>query len=176
MKHSLELFEQPIPVLHPPVPQDGALVASLARTDRQEIVGELMGDLALFDDFRLNSIVAELNGELVGAVLAYVPPFDPETLFILQVVVAEGEEDKGLGSLMLGQVMRGEACAGVSRVQTTIRSDDEMVWSLFRRFARWQRSRMEIEPFITQALTPHRRHENDNLVTIRLQAEVGQAA
>ena len=176
MKHSLELFAHPIPVLRAPVPQDGALVASLARTDRQEIVGELMGDLARFDDFRLSSIVAELDGTVVGAVLAYVPPFDRETLFILQVVIAEGEEEKGVGSLMLGHLMRSDTCVDVRRVQTVIRSDDDAVWTLFRRFARWQRSRMEIAPFITQALTPHRRHENDNLVTIRFQADIGQAA
>ena len=135
-----------------------------------------MSDLAQFDNHRRYSIVAELNGEVVGAVMAYVPPFDPETLFILEVVIAEGEEGKGLGSLMLGQLMRDDSCAGLSRVQTAIRSDDEALWALFRRFARWQRSRMEIEPFITQALTPHRRHENNNLVTIRLQIENGQAA
>ncbi len=168
MQHSLELFEQPIPVLRPPLSEDGTAVSSLARTADQEAIGDLLGELAAFDDYKEFSIIAELDGDLVGAMLAYVLPYDPETLFIWLVGVSEGEADKGLASLMLGQVMRRDVSADVTRVQTVITSNDECTWALFRRFARWQRSRMDIQPFITQALTPYRRHESSNLVTIRL--------
>ncbi len=168
MQHSLELFERPIPVLRPPLPEDGAAVSSPVRTEDQEAIGNLLGELAAFDDYKEFSIIAELDGDLVGAMLAYVLPYDPETLFIWQVGVSEGEADKGLASLMLGQVMRRDVCTDVTRVQTVITSNDERTWAFFRRFARWQRSRMDIQPFITQALTPYRRHESSNLVTIRL--------
>lgn len=176
MQHSLELFEQPIPVLRPPLPEDGAAVSSLARTADQEAIGDLLGELAVFDDYKEFSVIAELDGDLVGAILAYLLPYDPETLFIWQVSVSESEADKGLASLMLGQVMRREACIEVTRVQTVITSNDERTWALFRRFARWQRSRMDIQPFFTQALTPYRRHENSNLVTIRLKDRIKLAA
>jgi len=176
MKHSLELFEQPIPVLRSPGAEDGETVASLARSDRHRTLGSLLGDLSAFECFSNTSIIAELGGEIVGAVVAYVPPYDPETLEILQVVVAGDRENEGLASLMLGHLMRRDACAGISRVATTISSADERTWALFRRFARWQGSRMEISPFVTQALTPLCRHENDNQVTIWLGATVANAA
>ncbi|KUJ76214.1 hypothetical protein AVO45_12940 [Ruegeria marisrubri] len=175
MKHSLELFEQPIPAMRAPTAEDGKTIAALAQRAEQEVVGELLGALAEVGDFGETSIIAELNGEVVGAVLAYVLPYDPQTLFIWQVTVAEGEEGKGLASLMLGQLMRRDACADVTRVQTAIPSSDEHAWTLFRRFAHWQRTRMDIQPFVTQALKPHRRHENDNLVTIHLHSEARQA-
>ncbi|GAA6162613.1 hypothetical protein NBRC116590_03170 [Pelagimonas sp. KU-00592-HH] len=176
MKHSLELFEQPIPTLRAPQPEDGERVAMLTKDGRKQVFGELLGELSDFEQFMHTSIVAEVDGEVVGAVLAYIPPFAPETLNILQVVIHENEVNKGLGSLMLGQLMRREVCAEVGRVETTISSDDEVTWALFRRFARWQRSRMEIALFFTQALQPHRRHENDNQVTIRLAGEAVSAA
>ncbi|CUK15858.1 L-2,4-diaminobutyric acid acetyltransferase [Shimia thalassica] len=176
MKHSLELFEQPIPILRSPRPEDGERVALLAKDDRKQVFGELLGELSDFEQFMNTSIVAEVEGEVVGAVLAYVPPYDPETLNILHVVIHENEENKGLGSLMLGQLMRREVCAGITRVETTISASDEVTWALFRRFAQWQRRRLDIKPFFTQALQPHRRHENDNQVTIQLSDEAENAA
>lgn len=173
MKHSLELFEQPIPTLRAPQPGDGERVAMLTKDDRKKVFGRLFGELSDFEQFTHTSIVAEVDGEVVGAIFAYSPPYDPDTLNILQVVIHENEINKGLGSLMLGQLMRREVCAGASRVETTIGSDDEATWTLFRRFAQWQRSRMEIVPFFTQALQPHRRHENDNQVIVRLADEGG---
>ncbi|WP_157769922.1 GNAT family N-acetyltransferase [Ruegeria profundi] len=164
----MELFEQPFPVLRTLLPQDSMAVASLAVSVNQKAIGNLLGELAKFEGYNKFSIIAELDGETVGAMLAYIPPYDRQTLFIWQVYVSEGEAEKGLASLMLGQVMRRDVCADVTRVQTVIPSDDKRNWALFRRFARWQRSRMDIQPFITQALEPFRRHENSNLVTIRL--------
>lgn len=175
MKHSLELFEQPIPTLRAPRPEDGERVALLAKDHREQVFGELLGELSDFERFMNASIVAEVDGEVVGAVLAYIPPYASDTLNILQVVIRENEENKGLGSLMLGQVMRREVCAEITRVETTINSRDETSWALFRRFARWQHSRMEITPFFTQALQPHHRHENDNQITIRLEGEAKNA-
>ena len=176
MKHSLELFEQPIPTLRAPRPDDGARVALLSKNNRKQDFGALLGELSDFDHFVNTSIIAEVNGEIVGAVLAYFPPYAPESLSIIQVVVGEKEENTGLGSLMLGQLMRRDVCAGINRVETTINSCDEANWALFRRFARWQRSHMEITPFFTQALQPHKRHEIDNHVTVRLSGEAKTAA
>ena len=110
MQHSLELFEQPIPVLRPPLPEDGTAVSSLAKTEGQEAMGDLLGELAAFDDYKEFSIIAELDGDLVGAMLAYVLPYDPETLFIWQVGVSEREADKGLASPDVGA---GDASGGL---------------------------------------------------------------
>lgn len=176
MKHPLELFEQPIPTLRAPEGRDEADIAALATGEPSQVLRRVHGSLVANGFAHETSVVAELDGRLVGWALAYVLPFDPETLFIWKVEVSEDAADTGIAALMLGHLMRQDACAKVTRVQSSIPSDDEDAWSLFRRFASWQRSQMRIEPFVTQALFPKDRHRNENLVTIELAAGLAAAA
>ena len=176
MQHPLELFEQPIPTLRAPKGQDKAGIIALSKGTGSDVMGDVHGSLVANRFSPETSVVAELDGELVGWALAYVLPFDPETLFIWTVEVSEAAEDTGLSSLMLGHLMRQNACLNVTRVQTCIPSDEEDNRALFRRFANWQRSKMKIEPFVTQALFPRNRHKNQNLVTIELAPELAEAA
>lgn len=176
MKHPLELFEQPIPTLRAPDRDDEKDIVALVESSSSEAMRKVHGNLIANRFSPETSVVAELDGKLVGWALAYVLPFDPETLFIWKVEVSECAEDTGLSSLMLGHLMRQDACQDVTRVQTSLPSDDEDSWFLFRRFANWQRSRMKIQPFFTQALFPQKRHKNENLVTIELATEVTKAA
>ena len=176
MKHSLDLFEQPIPVLRAPVPEDGARIAALAKDFTSGKARDLPETLVGRGAFSETSVLAELDGKLLGWVSAYILPYDPQTLFIWTVEVVKVERNPELSSLMLGYLMRQEPCAGVTRVQTVISCDEDRPWTLFRRFARWQHSRMDIQPYFTQALTPHKRHENDNMVTICLQDSNRRAA
>ena len=176
MKHPLELFEHPIPTMRTPQGEDADCIVALIGDTPSQAMRRAHGSLVANGFSPETSVVAELDGKLVGWALAYVLPFDPETLFIWTVEVSDVSADTGLDSLMLGHLMRQDACAKVTRVQTSIPSDDEDSWSLFRRFANWQRSRMKIQPFVTQALFPRDRHKNENLVTIELAAEMAKAA
>lgn len=176
MKNPLELFEQPIPTLRAPQGRDEADIAALTTGGPAKAIDLVHGSLVAKQFAPETSVVAELNGELVGWTLAYVLPFDSETLFIWTVEVSEAAVDTGLSSLMLGHLMRQDACSDVTRVQTSIPSDDKLAWSLFRRFASWQRSQLKIEPFVTQALFPKDRQRNENLVTIELAAGLADAA
>lgn len=168
MKHSLELFEQPIPALRQPEPEDSARIDALAGGFTSHGMSSLQGSLMSHDGFRETSVLAEQDGALIGFVSAYRLPNDPQTLFVWRVDVSETARDTGLASLMMGHLMRVQACDGVTRVQTAIKPSDESAWTLFRRFARWQRSRMDIQPFITQALTPFNQHDTEMMVTIRV--------
>lgn len=176
MKHPLELFEQPIPTLRSPRKQDEQEIVALTEGSSSQAMRCVHGSLVANRFSPETSVVAELDGKLVGWALAYVLPFDPETLFIWKVEISDVAADNGLASLMLGHLMRQDACKDVTRVQTSIPSDDEDSWSLFRRFANWQRSQMDIQPFVTQALFPKDRHKNENLVTIELAAGLAAAA
>lgn len=168
MKHALELFERPIPILRTPEAGDSPRIAALARRSACRGAASLQPELLNDPTFRETSVVAELDGELVGFVSAYRLPYDPGTLFIWHVEEAEAARNSGVSALMLGHLMRSDICADVTRVQTAIKPVDEPSWALFRRFARWQRAPMDIQPSYTQALTPFARHETDLLVTIRL--------
>jgi L-2,4-diaminobutyric acid acetyltransferase len=176
MKHSLDLFELPIPTLRAPLPEDGARIAALAEDFVSRKARNIPETLVGRGAFRETSVLAELAGKLLGWVSAYILPYDPQTLFIWAVEVVKSEQNPGLSSLMLGYLMRQEPRAGLTRVQTVISCDEDRPWALFRQFARWQHSRLDIQPYFTQALTPHKRHENDNLVTICLQDSDRRAA
>lgn len=176
MKHPLELFEQSIPTLRAPEGRDEAQMAALASGGPSKVMRRVHGSLAANRFAPETSVVAELDGELVGWALAYVLPFDRETLFIWKIEVSGDASRTGIAALMMGHLMRQDSCAKVTRVQTSIPSDDEGAWALFRRFASWQRSQLKIEPFVTQALFPKDRHKNENLVTIEVSVKLAAAA
>lgn len=175
MNH-LELFEYPIPALRPPELEDSARIAALPGGFTSHGISSLRESLMSHDGFRDTSVLAEQDGVLTGFVSAYRLPNDPQTLFVWHVDVAEEARGAGLASLMMGHLMRFPACEGVTRIQTAIRPTDESAWTLFRRFACWQRSCMEVQPFITQALTSLTRHDAELMVTIRVRDAIRQAA
>jgi L-2,4-diaminobutyric acid acetyltransferase len=167
---SPELLELAVPVLRTPETKDKGRVTAPVGTalprDTRGISGTVVGQ----DAFHETSVLAEMNGELLGRITGYLLPYDPETLFIWHIEVSDAAPGTALSMRMLRHLLQQKSCAGVTRVQTVISSDDEAPWLQFRQFAGKQNTSMDIQPYYTQALEPHKRHENDNLVTICLQS------
>ncbi|WP_077529857.1 diaminobutyrate acetyltransferase [Vreelandella utahensis] len=86
--------------------------------------------------FAETGVAAELDGELVGFISAYIPPTKPDTVFVWQVAVHEKARGTGLGKRMLRFIVERPACRGVRFMDTTITEDNEASWGLFRSFAR----------------------------------------
>ena len=82
------------------------------------------------------SVVAEIDGELVGFITAYILPEKPDTVFVWQVGVAEAGRGKGLATRMLFQILKRQACADVRYLDTTIGPSNEPSQALFRGLAR----------------------------------------
>lgn len=82
------------------------------------------------------SVVAEIDGELVGFITAYILPESPDTVFVWQVGVAEAGRGRGLATRMLLEILRRDACADVSYLDTTIGPTNEASRALFRGLAR----------------------------------------
>lgn len=176
MKTVLELITQPMPVLRRPVAEDGADIWALVRNSKPLDENSMYCNLIQCDHFRETCVVAELDGDIVGWVSGHVLPYDAATLFIWQVAVAEAVRGCGLASIMLGELVRRDACKSVTRVQTTITADNAASWALFRRFARFQRSKLDIQPYFTQSAHLRDRHKSENMVTIRLCQKARRAA
>lgn len=81
-------------------------------------------------------VAAELDGELVGFISGYIPPQQPDTLFVWQVAVHEKGRGQGLAKRMLKDIVSREVCRDVTHLETTITRDNEASWALFRSFAR----------------------------------------
>ncbi len=166
----------PLPTLRKPTASDGADIWELVRSCRPLDENSMYCNLLQCDHFADTCVLAELSGEAVGWISAYVMPNDPETLFVWQVAVSEKARGRGLGALMLQSIMQREACEGVTRLQTTITADNDASWALFRKFAKLQDSGLDIQPYYTQALHFQDRHKTENLVTIHLDERAQLAA
>jgi len=79
------------------------------------------------------SVVAELDGKVVGAITAYVPPAQPDTLFVWQVAVAAQVRGQKLGTRMLEYLL--QHCMALRWMETTISPGNQASENLFIRFA-----------------------------------------
>ena len=86
--------------------------------------------------FAETGVAAEKEGDLVGFISGYIPPQQPETVFVWQVAVHEKGRGQGLAKRMLKEIVSRDACKDVTHMETTITADNEASWALFRSFAR----------------------------------------
>lgn len=86
--------------------------------------------------FAGTAVAAERAGELVGFVSGYIPPTQPDTLFIWQVAVDARARGAGLARRMLLEILRRDTCREVRYIETTITPDNAASWALFRGLAR----------------------------------------
>ena len=123
------------PRLRRPTAADGgpvnALIAACAPLD----TNSLYCNLLQCDHFAETCVVAELDGEIVGWISGYIPPNEPDTLFVWQVAVGEAGRGRGLAKRMLDAILERTVCADVDRVKTTITKDNAASWGLFTSFA-----------------------------------------
>lgn len=92
--------------------------------------------LLLCTHFASTCLVAERDGKLVGFVLAYRPPSDPESLFVWQIGVAPGARGTGLGRRMLQAALEQPACRDARFLTATVSPDNAPSMALFRGFAK----------------------------------------
>lgn len=91
-------------------------------------------------------VIAERGDELVGFVASYIPPRQPNVLFLWQVAVHESARGQALAPRMLGELLKRDECDNVQFMETTITPDNDTAWKMFRRFA-YER-RIPTEEFI----------------------------
>ncbi|MDN5873758.1 MAG: diaminobutyrate acetyltransferase [Sinobacteraceae bacterium] len=101
--------------------------------------------LLLCSHFAEHCLVAEKDGEIVGFVMAYRPPSDPEAVFVWQVGVAPAGRGQGLASRMLDQLILQPGNCGVRFLTATVEPDNVPSNKLFSAFARKQGAALEHE-------------------------------
>tara|TARA_R110002073_G_scaffold84612_3_gene201625 strand:+ start:98725 stop:99321 length:597 start_codon:yes stop_codon:yes gene_type:complete len=88
-------------------------------------------------------VAAELDGEMVGFISAYIPPKQQNVLFVWQVAVHESARGRGLAKRMLAELLDRSECGDVQYIETTITPDNEASWSMFGGFAYQRKWRTE---------------------------------
>ena len=123
--------------------------------------------LLLCEHHAATCVVAQVSGELAGAITAYIPPTQPDTLFIWQVAVAPAMQGQRLGSRMLDHLAARCALShGFRRIETTISPSNLGSRKLFSSYARRHHAGIEVKPFLGSSDFGKGRHEEEWLYQI----------
>lgn len=123
-------------LLRPPARQDGAPLHDLVAACPPLDLNSRYAYLLLCEHHAPTCVVAEAGGALAGAITAYVPPQQPDTLFVWQVAVAPHMRGQQLGTRMLTHLLQHCVQArGLRWLETTISPDNLASQQLFTRFA-----------------------------------------
>ncbi len=82
--------------------------------------------------FSATSAVAKVGDDVVGFVTGYLPPDDPDTLFVWQIAVDEAQRGRGIAQSLLADVV---ARSGRKWLKTTIGRSNPASVALFTAFA-----------------------------------------
>ena len=81
--------------------------------------------------FNNTSIVAELNGKIVGFVAGFIQPNTKDVLFVWQVGVSESQQGKGLASRLILEILKRSACKQIQYLEATVTPSNEASKKLF---------------------------------------------
>lgn len=152
--------------LRAPVSEDGSDVWQLIQKSGPLDKNSMYCNMLQCDQFGDTCVIAELEGEIVGWVSAFIEPSDTESLFIWQVAVDSKARGMGVARRMLEHLLAREVCAGVTRLRTTITADNEASWALFNSFADRMDAELKPEPHYGRETHFEGRHATEYMVTI----------
>lgn len=121
--------------------------------------------LLFAEHFGETCVVAERDGRVVGAIVGYRIPRDPEAVFVWQIGVAPEARKHGLASRMLAALVALPGCTGVRFLTATVATGNVPSQKLFRGFARDHGVACDESPFFTPDMFPSG-HEAEELYRI----------
>lgn len=129
-----------------PEPEDGAPIHNLIRKSAFLDDNSLYCYLVICTHFCQTSVVATMGDDVVGVITGYIPPEQPDTLFVWQVAVDTVAQKRGLAGRMLRELLQRKACAAVRYVETTVTSDNKASRAMFESLARKLECEIEESP------------------------------
>lgn len=153
-------------LLECPEDTDGAAIHNLIRLSPFLDDNSLYCYLAICSHFSGTSVVARIDGELAGVITAYVPPAQPDTLFVWQVAVAKTAQRRGLARSMLDHILQRPALEAVRWVETSVTKDNEASRSLFDSLAR--RHQCQVDESVMFDRTAHFCNLHDTEYRLRI--------
>ncbi|MFF7940965.1 diaminobutyrate acetyltransferase [Nocardia gamkensis] len=121
----------PAVVLRTPRLSDGAPMWRIAKDSAVLDLNSSYAYLMWCRDFAGTSVVAELDGRVVGYVIGFVRPQAPDTVFVWQIAVDRSQRGRGIGAELLHTLLNSVAAQGVSVLETTISPDNGGSIALF---------------------------------------------
>jgi L-2,4-diaminobutyric acid acetyltransferase len=126
-------------LIESPTKADGAILWRIARDSRKLDLNSPYAYMLWCHDFADSSVVARVENETVGFVIAYRKQAAPDTAVVWQVAVDASQRGKGLAGALLEELFTKLVGEGVRYLETTITHDNEASIRLFSSFAkRWK--------------------------------------
>ena len=168
----------PTPVLRFRAPQasDAAEISLLLKESGAPTHSELHRSLLQSDQFRETCGVVEIAGDIVGWISAYLPPFDPESLYVWQIAVSKKARGLGVAHRMLLDLMNRDICDGVRRLQISIRFDDPDGWEFIQRYADIRGASMAVQANYLRDVSASGLQPTEHLVTVNFAQSQQQKA
>lgn len=116
-------------------------------------------------DFARSSVVARVDGEVVGFVTGYLRPDAPDTLVVWQVAVDASQRGGGVAAKLLGNLLDRVLMRGVRYLETTITADNAASIKLFSALARDRSAELACTELFTPQLFPDA-HDAEDLYRI----------
>lgn len=149
-----------------PTSADGADVWELIRKSGPLDENSMYCNIVQCDHFADTCVIAELDGVIVGWISAFIPPDEPDTLFVWQVAVGETARGRGVAKKMLNELFDRPGCAEVTQLKTTITADNDASWALFNSFADKMDADLDHEPHYEEDAHFGGKHATEYMVTI----------
>jgi L-2,4-diaminobutyric acid acetyltransferase len=116
--------------------------------------------------FSQTCLVATNAHEVVGATIAFIPPAEPNSLFIWQIAVHPSWQGRSIATSMLDALCAQHALRGVDTLQATVTPDNVASDRLFRAFARRRNAACRVTPCFSTELFPVANHAPEYLYQI----------
>lgn len=149
-----------------PKEQDGHAVHHLIKNCPPLDRNSMYANLLFCSHFADTSALVEHDGKPVGYLSAYIPPNEPDTLFVWQVAVSKEARGLGLATRMIEDILDRPELQDVEQIQTTITMDNEPSWKLFKSFARSVDANCTDEVMFCRREHFRGAHDTEHLVTI----------
>lgn len=120
-----------------PTAEDGFAVNQLIADSPPLDTNSVYCNLLQCSHFAQTSMIAKDgdSGDVLGFVSGHRIPARPEVLFVWQVVVSSKARGQGLAGRMIQALLETDACGEVTHIETSITSDNEASWGLFKKLA-----------------------------------------
>jgi L-2,4-diaminobutyric acid acetyltransferase len=122
--------------------------------------------LILCEHFSSTCIVAEMDGEVVGMLTAYVLPEQRDTLFVWQVAVDSRLRGKGVARLLFSHLLKRPNLKSITTIEATVNPSNDASRALFHALARECGCGVGESPLFEAGLFGEGGHEQENLIRV----------
>lgn len=149
-----------------PRPEDGPQVSRLIAETEKLDTNSLYANLLQCSHFAATCALAEQNGSIVGWMSGYVPPAQPDTLFVWQICVSEAARGQGLARRLILDALARPESRHLSHVECTITAANSASWALFGKVAQTLDADLRSRPHFLRETHLDGEHDSEFRVTI----------